>query len=262
MKTAKKFLPFILVLLVWHVSAELGLFNRNLLPGPASVLSAFVRLARSGHIFVHAASSIKRVTAGFIIASFLGIMLGTLSGYSRRLSDMLKPLFEFLRPIPPIAWIPLAILWFGLGDKPAIFIVFVGSFFPIFIYSYWGVRSTRMAYIDIAKNFGSGRLLVFTDIILPGSLPSLMRGLKIGLALAWTSVISAELVGAQSGLGYMIQLNRIMLKTDNIIAGMISIGLIGLGMIYLMRILERKLTFWNRGRLETADALPKKRSKN
>jgi len=239
---------------VWQAAASLGWVNELILPAPVAILKAGVELLRSGELAQHAANSVKRVAIGFLLAGFFGVSIGALAGYSRRTAELLTPFFEFLRPIPPIAWIPIAILWFGLGDSPAYFIVFVGAFFPIFINSYWGVRSINIVHLEVARNLGTGRLLTLSDVILPGSLPAILKGLRIGLGLAWTCVISAELVGAQSGLGYMIQLNRIMLKTQNIVVGMIAIGLIGLLMNQLMALLEDRLTFWNQASTERPES--------
>jgi len=245
MKIFKKILPFVAVLAVWEMLSRLGLLNSRLLPAPAAIFKAGVGLAGSGEIFADLFFSVKRVFAGFLAAAVLGLGAGAVAGYSRRVSDAVLPLCEFLRPIPPIAWIPIAILWFGLGDNPAYFIVFIGAFFPVFINSYWGVRESRINHLNVARNFGAGRWTILTDVLLPGSLPRIMHGLRIGLGLGWTSVISAELVGAQSGLGYMIQLNRVMLNTENIIVGMTAIGLAGLGMNWLMLLLERRLLAWS-----------------
>lgn len=245
MRVFKKILPFLVVIVIWQFLIHLKLLNEYILPSPINIFKAFIRLAKSGELFIDLLESVKRVLIGFLLASFLGVSFGIISGYYRKVSDILTPLLEFLRPIPPIAWIPIAILWFGLGDRPAYFIVFVGAFFPIFINSYWGIRESRIMHLNVARNFGASRFIILTDILLPESLPRILHGLRIGLGLAWTSVISAELVGAQSGLGYMIQLNRIMLKTENIIAGMITIGIAGLIMNYFMLILEKRLTFWN-----------------
>jgi len=245
MRIIKKILPFLIVIIIWQLLVHFKLLNEYILPSPVNIFKAFVKLAKSGELSIGFLDSVKRVLVGFLIASLLGLGLGIISGYFRKISDALTPLLEFLRPIPPIAWIPLAILWFGLGDRPAYFIVFIGAFFPIFINSYWGVRETRIAHFNVARNFGASQFVILTDVLLPGSLLRILHGLRIGLGLGWTSVISAELVGAQSGLGYMIQLNRIMLKTENIIAGMITIGIAGFIMNYFMLILERRLTFWN-----------------
>jgi ABC-type nitrate/sulfonate/bicarbonate transport system permease component len=253
MKSIKKIIPFAVILLLWELLSRTGLLNAQLLPSPSVIFAAAVQLAASGEIFTDLLFSVKRVLAGFLAASVLGLTAGAVSGYSRRVSDAVMPLCEFLRPIPPIAWIPIAILWFGLGDNPAYFIVFVGSFFPIFINSYWGVRESRINHLNVARNFGAGRALTLTDVLLPGSLPRIMHGLRIGLGLGWTSVISAELVGAQSGLGYMIQLNRIMLSTENILVGMAAIGLAGLGMNWLMLLLERRLLAWSAETLQAEE---------
>jgi NitT/TauT family transport system permease protein/sulfonate transport system permease protein len=252
MKIIKRCLPFLFIIVVWQVLVHLKWVNEFILPAPVDIFKAFIQLIKSGELLFDILNSLKRVGIGFLLASVCGVSLGLAAAYSRILSETLTPIFEFLRPIPPIAWIPIAILWFGLGDSPAYFIVFVGAFFPIFINTYWGIRSSKVTYVNVARNFGASRFMILTDVLLPASLPDILRGLKIGLGLAWTSVISAELVGAQSGLGYMIQLNRIMLKTYNIIVGMITIGVVGLAMNYLMTVCERKLTFWNK---ETIGAL-------
>ncbi len=246
LKIFKKILPFLVLISLWQLVSWLGLLNTGIIPGPAAVFKSFLKMLYSGELPLDIFDSVKRVFIGFIFAAVFGVTLGALLSYFKRASFIFTPIIELLRPIPPIAWIPIAILWFGLGDKPAYFIVFVGSFFPIFINSFWGIRETKAIHLNVARNFGASSLILFTDVLLPCSLPKILHGLRIGLGLAWTSVISAELVGAQSGLGYMIQLNRIMLKTPNIIAGMIVIGIIGFTMNYFMHILERKLTPWNK----------------
>jgi len=251
MRIIKKLIPFIGIIILWQIAAHFTWVNQAILPAPTQILKALFELSASGELFEHALESVKRVAIGFLIASIFGVSLGIISGYFRLFSEIIMPVCEFLRPIPPIAWIPIAILWFGLGDSPAYFIVFIGAFFPIFINCYWGVRQSRLTYLNMARNLGLNKRQILANIILPGSLPGIISGLRIGLGLAWTSVISAELVGAQSGLGYMIQMNRIMLRTYNIIVGMIVIGVIGLLMNYLMHVLEKKLTFWDKGRLES-----------
>lgn len=252
MKILKRILPFLIVIVFWQLLAHFRMLNEYLIPSPLNVFTAFLRLAKTGELFMDLLNSVKRVLAGFLAAGLLGVTLGLVSGYFRRIAEALTPLLEILRSIPPIAWIPIAILWFGLGDAPAYFIVFVGAFFPIFINTYWGVRASRAAHLNVARNFGAAPLLILTDVILPASLPRILGGLRIGMGLAWTSVISAELVGAQSGLGYMIQLNRIMLRTPNIIVGMIAIGITGFLMNYTMLILEKKLLPWNRETIESS----------
>ena len=238
-------IPFVVLLAAWQAAGRAGIINQQILPVPTDVFRALCALSVSGELWEHVAQSVKRVIIGFVFAAAGGTGLGIVTGYFRRLTRFVMPLCEFLRPIPPIAWIPVAILWFGLGDAPAYFIVFVGAFFPVYIHTYWGIVASKSMYYHVARNFGLPRMAILREVILPGSLPQLLQGLRIGLGLAWTSVISAELVGAQSGLGYMIQLNRIMLKTHNIIAGMIVIGTLGFFMNNAMARLQRAVTRWD-----------------
>ncbi|PIP86723.1 nitrate ABC transporter permease, partial [Candidatus Campbellbacteria bacterium CG22_combo_CG10-13_8_21_14_all_43_18] len=160
-------------------------------------------------------------------------------------SRLISPILELLRPIPPIAWIPLAILWFGIGNNPAYFLVFLGAFFPIFSNTYLGVSSVEETYKRAAYSLGATKKEIITDIILPASMPQIFTGLKIGLGVGWMVVIAAELVGAQSGLGYMIQLNRFLLNSPEIITGMITIGVIGFLLNLLITKIEKMTTPWN-----------------
>jgi ABC-type nitrate/sulfonate/bicarbonate transport system permease component len=153
-------------------------------------------------------------------------------------------LLELIRPIPPIAWIPIAILWFGIGDKPAYFIVTLGSFFPIFINCFAGIRQVDPKFILIAKSFSVKKRQLFTDVYLPLTLPYLISGMRIGLGVGWMSVITAELIGAQNGLGYMMQLNRVLLQTENVMVGMITVGVLGFGMNKLMLWVENTASPW------------------
>ena len=203
----------------------------------------------AGGLFSDVASSLLRVSVGFLLACGLGIAVGVLLSISPFLSRQVTAIIELLRPIPPIAWIPLGILWFGIGDGAAFFIVCLGGFFPIFTNTYLGITSVKMMHINSARCLGAGRWLIVTDILLPAALPSIFAGLRTSIGVAWMSLIAAELVGAQSGLGYMIQLNRILLNTENVIGGMIMIGLVGLLMNRAIIAVEQKLIPWNRDTL-------------
>jgi ABC-type nitrate/sulfonate/bicarbonate transport system permease component len=169
------------------------------------------------------------------------VVLGVFPGAGRRL----MPLLDVLRPIPPIAWIPIAILWFGLGNTSAVFIVTVGAFFPLFLNTYGGIVAVSQAQVNAARCLGAGPRLIITDILFPAALPQLMTGLHVGVGIAWTSVIAAEMVGARAGLGYAIQLNRTMLETEAVMVNMVTIGVIGWMMNRLVSRLERRLTRWN-----------------
>ena len=239
----------------WQLMSVLGLSNERLLPAPVAIFEAFVSLTAAGSLPRDALASVARVLSGFALAAALGTGLGATLALSPALALPARTVVEILRPIPPIAWIPLAVLWFGLGTPSAVFIVSVGAFFPVFINTFEGVSKVPVAYVNAARCLGAGRRLLLTDVLLPASLPHVLTGLRIGLGIAWTSVIAAELVGAQSGLGYMIQLNRILLRTDNVVVGMITIGLIGFAMNALTHRLEPYLVPWVGGTLAGGETL-------
>jgi len=165
------------------------------------------------------------------------------------------PLIELLRPIPPIAWIPMAILWFGIGTASAVFIVCVGGFFPIVTATMHGIAHVRRETIQTARCLGAGQWLTVTHVVLPAALPDILSGVRTGLGSAWMSLIAAELVASQSGLGYRIQLARLFLRSDSVVAGMLVIGILGVAMSLALRAIERRLTVWNGATLGTDAAL-------
>jgi NitT/TauT family transport system permease protein/sulfonate transport system permease protein len=204
------------------------------------LIDSFINQNLLGDIF----ASMKRVIIGFSIAAVFGIGFGLFAGTNRAAGNFITPLVEVFRPVPPIAWIPLAILWFGLGDKPAYFLVFLGAFFPIFTNTFFGATSVEETYKRAAYSLGAGRKHFIKDILVPASLPHIFAGMRIGLGIGWISVITAELVGSQSGLGYMIQFNRLLLNTSKVIVGMVVIGIIGFSLNKLMTRVELALAPW------------------
>jgi ABC-type nitrate/sulfonate/bicarbonate transport system permease component len=235
------------LVLIWQLASSLGRVASLLLPSPLEVLAALAALALSGELWVDIAASVQRVVIGFSIAAVLAISLGGLLGSHRRLVPYATPVIEALRPIPPIAWIPLGILWFGLGNATSYFIVSIGAFFPIFTNTYAAVRSTDRIQLNAALSLGASRRLIFFDVLLPSALPMILTGLRVGLGIAWMSVVASELTAARSGLGYMMSLNRMMLRTDNVVAGMVAIGALGYVMNRWMLLLQDRLTPWRRG---------------
>lgn len=229
---------------LWQLASSLGLINTYLLPSPFTVAGAFVEQFSDGRIFGDIAASLRRVLVGFLIAGVCGIVLGVALAWSPRLSDYFKPLIEALRPIPPIAWTPLAILWFGIGDEPGYFLVFIGAVFPVFVNTYAAVRNIDRTQINAALCLGaSPRMLVF-DVLVPAALPVIFPGLRISLGVGWMCVVAAELIAAQSGLGYMIQQSRVLMQTQYVLVGMITIGVIGILMNGVMLYIERRLAPW------------------
>lgn len=239
----KKILLVILLIVTYQILFSLFPIN-NYFPSILQILQTLIRDLSSQVIYLDIITSLIRVLVGFLIASVVGISLGLILAYDNRLKD-LKLYIELLRPIPPIAWIPIAIIIFGLGDPSSYFIVFLGAFFPIFTNTYFGANSIPVIYKNVSSSFQLGRLRYFTRILLFFTLPYIFTGLKTGMGMAWMSVIAAELIGAQSGLGYFIQLNRLLLQTDNIIIGMMFIGIIGYLLQKVIEFMESKIIVWN-----------------
>ena len=194
----------------------------------------------------HCLQSLYRVFAGFFIAALLAIPLGIIMGWSRSLRESVTPLIEVLRPVPPLAWIPLAILWFGIGFKSSVFIIFLGCFFPIILSTISGVLSIDSILIDASKTLGARKKEIFLKVLTPGSLPSVFTGLRIGLGIGWMTLVAAEFTGIKSGygLGYMIMTARDIQRPDEVIAGMAVIGLIGYSLDLLLRGIESRLLIW------------------
>lgn len=197
------------------------------LPGPTTVVRAGLEMVRGEHLLSDAGASLSRVAVGFTCATLAGLALAALTALAGAWAAGVRALLELLRPIPPIAWVPLAVVWFGLGDRSAWFIVGVGAFFPIATQAAWGLSNCPPAYLELARSVGASPLLTLLRVRLPAARPALAAGLRTALGVAWTSVIAAELVGAQSGLGYRIQLHRLTLETEKVMAGMAFIGILG-----------------------------------
>ena len=243
----EKIFPLLIFILFWQIICYLNIFNAKILPSPIIIGSALFSLIIHGNILSDALVSIQRVIIGFSLAILLGVPIGLISGYNKKISELITPALEILRPIPPIAWTPLAILWFGLGNSPAYFLVFLGSFFPIFTNTLLGIISTDEIYIKVARSLGATKKQIIFSVLLPSAFPAIFSGIKIGFGFGWMALVAAELIGAQSGLGYMIQLNRFLLETPNVISGMIVIGIIGLLGNNLLNFLEHKLMPWKNG---------------
>ncbi|GDY14400.1 ABC transporter permease [Planctomycetota bacterium] len=228
---------------VWQV-ATWRIHNAVLLPGPLAMFEALCGLCVEGRLWGDIGASLRRVVVGFLIASAVAVPLALALAASSLLRGLLLPIVTFLRPIPPIAWIPLAILWFGLGDPPSFYITAVAAFFPIFINSFSGAATVEADHLNAARCLGAERWALLMRIFLPSALPSIWTGLRIGLGQSWMAVVTAELITAQSGLGYLIQLSRLNLDTDVVIVGMCVIGFIGALMTATLSYVERWVMPW------------------
>lgn len=230
---------------IWAVSSVV-VDNPLMLPGPLVVAGSFRELLADGSLARDLKSSLHRVLVGYAFASGAAVPLALVLAYFGRLRRTVLPVITLLRPIPPIAWIPLAILWFGLGDKPAYFITAVASFFPIFINAFSGGVSVETDHLNAARCLGAGRWSMIRRVYLPSSLPQVWTGLRIGLGQAWMAVVTAELIAAPSGLGFLIQMSRLNLETPHVLAGMVVIGVVGAFMFLLLGWAERIVLPWRR----------------
>ncbi len=222
-----------LFLAVWQLASLTGLFGRYpvrlmslFLPSPVQVAGTFGELISSGELWRHVGVSIYRVAVGFLIAAAIGIPLGAAMARYRRVYDFFEPVLRLFQPIPGVAWVPLAIIWFGLGDRAAIFIIVVGSVFPILLNTIQGLRDVDSVLVKAALTAGAQHWHVLTKVIVPSVIPYLVTGFRLGVGFAWRVVLAAEMVGVPSGLGYMLTLGRGVGRTDITLVTMVTLGVI------------------------------------
>jgi NitT/TauT family transport system permease protein len=259
----------VVAIAVWQWVASMGWVNENILPSPLQVWRKWVayllplqdyttwlennaggsRLswAVSGEMFIDSLGSLYRVVVGFAVGAGLALPLGLAMGSSRIVYAWMNPLVQLLRPIPPIAYIPLSILWFGLGNPPAIFLIALGAFFPVLMNTIAGVRQVDGIYLRAARNLGAGGTTMFLRVILPAAVPYILTGMRIGIGTAFIVVIVSEMIAVNNGLGFRILEAREYFWSDKIIAGMITIGILGLAIDSAMNKLNNYLLRWHRG---------------
>lgn len=238
---------FLTIVLVWELVTRFSGLSSNVFPAPTTVLMAMWELIINGTLIKHSVASLYRVTAGFYLAIAFGIPLGILIGRLEIVKSAINPLIHFLRPISPLAWIPLAMLWFGIGDKPAVFLIFLSSFFPLVVSTSIAVSSISPVYFQVAANFNFSRYEVISKIIIPATIPEVVTALRLTVTIAWLVVVAAEMIAVQSGLGYLILDSRNALRMDYVMVGMIVIGIIGLVLDFIMKQLgNMESTFWGK----------------
>ncbi|HYG67347.1 MAG TPA: ABC transporter permease [Anaeromyxobacteraceae bacterium] len=257
------FLP-VLALAAWEGVSRAGWVSPIVLPAPSQVLLRWIAYAKpltpydpsagswlawafSGELPHDAVASLLRVAGGFALGGGLALPLGLLMGAKPIIHDLFNPLVQLFRPIPPIAFIPLAILWFGLGNPPAYFLISLGAFFPVLVNTIAGVRNVDAIYLRAAQNLGASQWTLFRRVMVPAAMPYILAGVRIGIGVAFIVVIVAEMIAVNSGLGYRILEAREYFWSDKVIAGMISIGIAGLGIDFAMNRLNRWLLRWHRG---------------
>ncbi|RQP23609.1 aliphatic sulfonate ABC transporter permease SsuC [Piscinibacter terrae] len=231
----------------WELSARAGWLSTRVLPEPWAVLTALWTLLRSGELWQHVSVSAARAFSGLAIGGGLGLLLGLLTGTFRSAETLLDSTLQMVRNIPPLALIPLVILWFGIDESAKLFLVAVGVFFPIYLNTFHGIRSVDRGLIEMARSYGLSGFALYRQVILPGALPSILVGLRFSLGLMWVLLIVAETVSAQAGIGYMTMNAREFLHTDIVVVGILLYALLGKLADVAAKGLERVWLRWHPG---------------
>ncbi len=239
---------------LWWLVSRLGWVNAFLLPSPGTVLDALVDLGSSGVLAKHALISLQRVGLGYVLAIAIAVPCAVLFSLSGGVRRVVEPLLEFLRQIPPLAMMPLLILWLGIGEAQKIGIIVLSCFFPIFLGMRGGIAAVDRKLIDVGTVCGFDRLETMLRIVLPSALPAIVVGLRIGLGYSWRALVGAELIASSAGLGYMIVDAENLARTDIVLAGILVIGMLGLASDHALRALIRRKAPWLAGDLEMARA--------
>jgi taurine transport system permease protein len=236
-------------LIAWQVAVLVGWLPSRYVPMPTQIIKLFfVKIADptpDGAVLgVHILGSLQVVLTGFLLAIIIGIPLGLLMGWYRGFDRFMSPIFEILRPIPPVSWIPITIIWMGVGLKAKGFIVFFSAFVPCVINAYTGIRQTNQVLIDFSKTCGASNFEIFYKIGIPSSMVMTFAGIRVALGNSWATLVAAEMLAASVGLGFMIQQGRMFARPDIIILGIVVIGAIGVFLTFILKKVENKVLKW------------------
>jgi sulfonate transport system permease protein len=237
-------LPVVLLAL-WEGAAQAGLIHDYTMPSPEKVMKTAIELLADGTLVGNMFISVVRVIEGFLIAFIVALIIGIATGLFPKFETVTDFTLQILKPIPPIAWIPLAILWFGIEETSKIYIIFIGAFFPIFLNTVDGIKNIDKKYIELAKAYEVSKWKVIRQIVLPGALPFIMTGVRVGLGSAWICVVAAEMIAATRGVGYMLMDGRSLARPDMVILGMLIIGIIGKLMDDGLKKISKRIIRWN-----------------
>lgn len=234
---------FVLFFGIWYGVAASGLVSPRFLPSPLAVLESIIDLTQHTYagytLQVHTLASLKRFGLGFLFAVAAGVPLGLMMGWYRWLDELITPLFESVRFVAPIAWVPFAALWFGTGIGGPILIIFSGAFPPCVINAYRGARQVDKVLVEAAQTLGAGGLRIILEVLVPAALPSIVAGLRVSAGLGWQSLVGAELIVVSSGVGYLMVQGQATLQTPIVMSGMVAIGVIGFIIDVALRAAER-----------------------
>lgn len=234
----------VIILAAWLIAGYVGVLKPYTLPPIQTIIDTAVDYIVKGKLQANIIVSFIRVIKGFLVALVIAIVMGTTVALFPKFDTFTDLVLQIIRPIPPIAWIPLAILWFGIGESSKVFIIFLGSFFAIFTNTVDGIRGIERKYFELASVYEVSRWNLIKQVVIPGALPSIMTGICLGLGHAWVCVVAAEMIGATKGVGYMLTDGRSMSRPDVVILGMLIVGIVGKIMDDALRILRNKLITW------------------
>ncbi|WP_330543952.1 taurine ABC transporter permease TauC [Aeromonas hydrophila] len=238
------------LLALWWLVARLGLISPLFLPPPAQVLQQFATLAgpqgfMDATLWQHLAASLQRILIALVAATLCGVTVGLAMGLSPTLRGMLDPLIELYRPVPPLAYLPLMVIWFGIGETSKVLLIYLAIFAPVAMATLAGVQGAKQVRLRAARALGANRWQVLWYVIVPGALPDILTGLRIGLGVGWSTLVAAELIAATRGVGFMVQAAGEFLATDVVLAGILVIALIAFTLELGLRALQRRLTPWH-----------------
>ncbi|AFY31732.1 aliphatic sulfonate ABC transporter permease SsuC [Calothrix sp. PCC 7507] len=247
-KQVQQIVPWLVpvfLLVLWELLVQAGILSTRILPAPSGVVATAIKLASTGELFKHIGISAARAISGFVVGGSIGLTLGLLNGISRTAETLLDTTVQMLRTIPNLALIPLVILWFGIGDQARLFLVSLGVFFPLYLNTFHGIRSVDTGLIEMGKVYGLKPLQLLWQIILPGALSSILVGVRYSLGIMWLTLIVAETIAADSGLGYMAMNAREFMQTDVVVLSIFIYALLGKLADATARKLESKWLSWN-----------------
>jgi taurine transport system permease protein len=244
-RRARRALYVFLFLGLWHVVTLMELVSPLFMPSPQVVFEAGVSMSSDGALQEHIAASLTRILKGFPLGVIVGVLVGALMGSSRFWRALLRPSVEFLRPVPALVWIPLVLIWFGISESGKVFLIAYGTFFIVVTNTYDAIRSADPHVVRAAQSLGTGRAQMIYKVLLPTALPGILTGMSVGMATAFSVLVAAELLGAISGLGWMISDARRFFRTDVVLLGMATIGVLGFLFVRALVGIRRRLLPWH-----------------
>lgn len=240
----RKLVVPLLLLVAWQLVIEFGIYSRGQLPAPVDVLTASRELYDRGRLFENIGISVQRVAFGFGWGAVVALVFGLAVGVSRSIEDYLSPTLQAIRAVPSLAWVPLLILWLGIGEEPKIVLVAIGAFFPIYTNLVAGIRQIDRKLVEVGRAYGMRGLALIRGVMLPASLPSLFTGLRLGLAQAWLFLVAAELIASSRGLGFLLTDSANLSRVDITVLSILMLALLGKTTDWLLQMVERRILRW------------------